>query len=215
MPDSNEFESIIQRIQGQLGAPNQRAAAARDRAKEQECMINKLHDEMQDLAKSIKESNDDSLKTKILEEKNQLVKKMLEKQKCGQAPKSPASVPKRFKFRVPKGTTILHFGKPSPPFGVTFDRIDFELFVTSVAVAYDPEDVCMDPTTGKCDIAGLRRSVYFVDGKHFAFRLPPNDKNVPFILVPVEAVSIKKSRVTSDKVTEIKQFLDEVFNQID
>ncbi|KKM82892.1 hypothetical protein LCGC14_1314830 [marine sediment metagenome] len=218
MPDSNEFESISKRIQGQLGAPNHRAAAARDRANEQRDVITQLRDEMQELAKSIKKSTDDSLTTKILEEKNQLVKKLLDKEiyGLGRSPKSPAPVPNRIKFRVPKGTTILHFGKRHPPSGVMVRHGDFEMYVTSVAVAYDLVDVIMDPTTGRCDIDSLRSSVYFADGQYFAFKLPPNDKNVPFILVPLEAVLIKKSpEPMADKAAEIKQFLDDIFNQID
>ena len=88
---------------------------------------------------------------------------------------------------------------------------DFEVIVSSKDVVYDPEDVCMNPTTNECTLDGLRYSIYFSGENYFAFLLPPNTKFIPYILVPRSHVQI----VMVDEDQSIHRFLDEVFNQID
>ena len=219
MPDSNEFEYISEKIKGQLGIQNNTAAEARARGLRQEHVLTKLRNEMQELAKTISDSNDDALTTKILEEKNQLIKKMLSGELQRRAASKPApAAPKRPKFTVPKGATILILKAPlnfrnRPPW--TLDGLDFEAIITSKTVVYGPEDICMNPTTNECTLDSLRYSPYFSGEDYFAFTLPPNDKKIPFILVPSPDVVIENSGISSNKVGEIKQFLDEVFDQID
>lgn len=98
-------------------------------------------------------------------------------------------------YQIPVGTTILIYtgGPPATPQSQLRGN-DFEAIVSSKDVAYDPDDVLVNPILGtfksNSGLDGLMKSLYNRDGMYFAFQLPKNDKNIPYILVPKDDVVV-------------------------
>jgi hypothetical protein len=96
---------------------------------------------------------------------------------------------------VPSGTTILIYaGDPPATPQSQLRGSDFEAIVSSRDVTYDPDDVLVNPVLGtfksNSGLDGLMKSLYNRDGMYFAFQLPKNDRNIPYILVPKSDVVI-------------------------
>jgi len=178
-----EFESISERIKGQLGVPRDAQLG--------------VQNNLAANAKAAAELQQDRLKL-LLEE---------ELRNAGMIGKLDTR--RQTKFRVPRGTTILILKSPADVRPTTLiDGRDFEAIICSKDVVYDPEDVCMNPTTGECTLDNLRNSLYFRDENYFAFNLPPNDKQIPFILVQRHSVHISTDE---DKESKMMDFINEAF----
>lgn len=98
-------------------------------------------------------------------------------------------------YQVPAGTTILIYTRNEPLMSnLTVRASDFEVIVSSKEVAYEPDDVLVNPVLGKfkrnCGLDGLLKWLYNTEGMYFAFELPKNDKNIPCILVLKDDVTV-------------------------
>lgn len=102
---------------------------------------------------------------------------------------------KAVSYQVPAGTTILIYTKNEPLMSnTTVHSNDFEAIVTSKEVAYELDDVLVNPVLGtfkrKSGLDGLLKWLYNTEGMYFAFELPKNDKNIPYILVTRDDVEV-------------------------
>lgn len=128
----------------------------------------------------------------------------------GQLGRSIVDVP--VSYQIPAGTVILiYIGNEPIISNWTVRGSDFEAIVSSRDVAYDPDDVLVNPVLGtfklNSGLDGLMKSLYNRDGLYFAFQLPKNDKNIPCILVPKDDVL-----VMWEENTTLKTALDKLMH---
>lgn len=148
----------------------------------------------------------DAAQKKIEEIVNAQVKK--DKYAKGRLSRSITNTP--VLYRVPAGTTILiYIGNGSIISNPTVLGSDFEAIVSSKDVAYEPDDVLVNPILGtfkrNSGLDGLLKWLYNTEGMYFAFELPENDKNIPCILVSRDDVVIiwKESEVLKSALRKL------------
>ncbi len=123
-----------------------------------------------------------------------------DKKKVYTYPQRPPPIDKTpIAYRVPSGTTILIYAdsKPVgfPQHGEKIQPSDFQAIVSSKEVTYSPSDVIVNPVLGlnstNREFEGLLQSLYVREETYFVFKLPANDRGIPYILVPKDSVEVE------------------------
>lgn len=202
--DKGEFSHISDLIEYHLATENKKQkewepdknaavdAMLQDQRQRLESEIQKKEMALEEAKHRKREQDMNDAAQKKIEE---IVKSQVKKDEYAQGQLERSIVNKPTSYQIPVGTTILIYtgGPPATPQSQLRGN-DFEAIVSSRDVVYDPDDVLVNPVLGtfklNSGLDGLMKSLYNRDGMYFAFQLPKNDKNIPYILVPKDDVLI-------------------------
>ena len=216
MSDEQEFKSVSDAIRRQL-APTDYENAVQEAAQklihDNVTPPSEQLDKLKLILKQIEENYQaqikENIENKIKEKLNTNMEKLLLGGSGSIQNKPLGKISKRIKrYTIQAGKTII---VPTPrasqrlwldtqmPGTIVRElrREDTEAIVTERVVRYTDEDVCMNPVTGDCTNPFLLNSSFARDHTYFGFTLPTNKKNIPFILVPRDAVEVVFSDVES------------------